>query len=307
MSGGLCTAQFKIMPFSFFESLPFFEAFENTDKAVLYGITGGIPEYLTKISPQKTVPENIVGLFLTASGQLFEEPSNLLKQELREPSTYNVIIEAIASGATRLNEIATKCGIESNKCAKYLKSLMSLGIVKKEIPITETSSKRSIYLLDDLMFRFWYRFVFPNMSGIVSGLGSAIYDFEVSDNLSAYMGLVFEDLCKQYLMKEAGKNALPFFTAKAGRWWGTNPKEKRQEEIDILAYQKDCALFCECKWTTALVDTDVLGSLESKSSLFHYTSKWFWLFAKSGFTNKLRNEADKRGNVRLIQFEDMLQ
>ena len=81
-----------------------------------------------------------------------------------------------AGGASRLNEVATKCGIESNKCAKYLGALMSLGIIKKEHPVTEASSKRIIYLLDDMMFRFWYRFVFPNMSGIVSGLGGAVFD-----------------------------------------------------------------------------------------------------------------------------------
>jgi AAA+ ATPase superfamily predicted ATPase len=187
---GRRTAQFKITPFGFFESLPFLEPYSKEDKAVLYGVTGGVPEYLNKINPAKSVSENIIGLFLTASGALFEEPSNLLKQELREPATYNGIVAAIADGASRLNEIATKCGIGSNKCAKYLKSLMSLGIVKKELPVTETSSKRSIYLLEDMMFRFWYRFVFPNMSGIVSGLGGAIFDFEIGTELPAYMGLV---------------------------------------------------------------------------------------------------------------------
>ncbi|MCL2767929.1 MAG: ATP-binding protein, partial [Synergistaceae bacterium] len=284
---GRRTAQFKIKPFNFFESLPFIETFDKTEKAVLYGITGGIPEYLTKINLSKSLEDNIVDLFLTASGHLYEEPANLLKQELREPATYNGIIEAIAGGATRLNEIAAKCSIESNKCAKYLRSLISLGIVKKEIPVTETSSKRSIYLLDDMMFRFWYRFVFPNMSGIVSGLGRAIYGFDVMENLPAYMGLIFEEICKQYLVEEAKDNELPFFTAKAGRWWGNNPKEKRQEEIDILAFRKDSALFCECKWTNAPVDIDVLDDLEAKSSLFFYVDKWFWLFAKNSFTVRL--------------------
>ena len=306
---GRRTAQFKIAPFSFFESLPFFEAFGKTDKAVLYGITGGVPEYLTKIDPLKSVEDNIIDLFLTASGHLYEEPSNLLKQELREPTTYNGIIEAIAGGASRLNEIATKCGIESNKCAKYLKSLIALGIVKKEFPITEATSKKSIYLLDDMMFRFWYRFVFPNMSGIVSGLGRAIYRHDVMENLPAYMGLIFEEICKQYLVEEARKDALPFFTAKIGRWWGSNPKEKRQEEIDILAYRKDAALFCECKWTNAPVDMDVLNDLEAQSGLFPYTNKWFWLFAKIGFTDRLTAVAavaTERDRVRLIRLEDMV-
>ena len=303
---GRRTAQFKITPFSFFESMPFFEEFTKTDKAVLYGITGGVPEYLAKIDPAKSVEGNIIDLFMTASGRLYEEPSNLLKQELREPAIYNGIIEAIAGGASRLNEIATRCGIESNKCAKYLKSLISLGIVKKEFPVTEASSKKSIYLLDDSMFRFWYRFVFPNMSGIASELGCEVYHHDVAENLPAYMGLIFEEICKQYLTEEAKRDALPFFIGKIGRWWGGNPKDKRREEIDIIVYRKDSALFCECKWTNAPVDIDVLKELETRSGLFSFKAKWFWLFAKTGFTDRLIVEAEKRGDIKLIAFEEII-
>ena len=302
---GRRTAQFKINAFNFFESMHFFDAFVKEDKAVLYGVTGGIPEYLIKINPNKTVKENIIDLFLTPSGHFYEEPTNLLKQELREPAVYNGIIEAIAEGASRLNEIAMKCGLESNKCAKYLKSLISLGIVRKEIPVTESASKKSIYLLDDMMFRFWYRFVFPNMSGVVSGLGNAIYDVDVQDNLSAYMGLVFEEICKQYIIEEAKKNNLPFLIGNIGRWWGNNPKEKRQEEIDILAYRKNNGIFAECKWTNSLVDIDVLYDLQAQSELFPYKNNWLWLFAKRGFTDRLIEEAEKHENIRLVAFEKM--
>jgi hypothetical protein len=110
---------------------------------VLYGATGGVPEYLNKINPKKNVRGNTIDLFLTTSGHFFEEPSNLLKQELREPATYNVIIKSIASGASRLNEIATKSRLESNKCAKYLRSLISLGLVGKEYPFGEKAGKKA--------------------------------------------------------------------------------------------------------------------------------------------------------------------
>ena len=303
---GRRTAQFKVAPFSFFESLPFLETYSKTEKALIYGVTGGIPEYLSKIDPTKPVEDNIVDLFLSASGHFFEEPSSLLKQELREPAIYNGIIGAIAQGASRLNEIATKCRMESNKCAKYLSSLISLGIVKKEFPITETVSKKSVYLLDDMMFRFWYRFVFPNMSAIVSGLGRSVYDHDVADRLPAYMGPVFEEICKQFLVEEAKGDALPFFFGKVGKWWGNNPKEKRQEEIDILAFRGDSALFCECKWTNAPVDIGVLSDLEAQSGIFSYANKWFWLFSKSGFADRLSSAAEKRPDVRLICFEDMV-
>ena len=302
---GRRTAQFKITHFSYFDSLPFLDNFTKQEKAVLYGITGGIPEYLSKINNDKPLKENIIDLFFTASGHLYEEPANLIKQELREPSTYNGIIEAVANGASRLNEIATKCGMESNKCAKYLTSLQSLGIIKKELPVTETTSKKSIYVLDDYMFRFWYRFVFPNMSAVISELGTKIYDYEVEPQLNAYMGLIFEEICKQYLLLQMKNNRLPFPIGKIGRWWGNNPKLKRQEEIDILLFNKNSAIFCECKWTNALVDIDVLNDLKEQSSLFDYTDVQLYIFAKTGFTEKLIKEAENSDDIKLICFENM--
>jgi len=287
---GRRTAQFKILPFDFFESLSFLNSFSVVDKAVLYGVTGGIPEYLNKIKHDKSVRENIIDLFLTPSGHFFEEPSNLMKQELREPSTYNAIIEAIASGASRLNEIATKSKLESNKCAKYLASLISLGLVRKEYPYGETTSKRSIYRLEDNMFRFWYRFVFTNESAIIVGMGDAVYDNEVEPQLNAYMGLIFEDICKQWFFEQAKKNALPFFIGSIGRWWGTDSKTRQQVEIDIMAAKKDNAIFAECKWKNADVDIDVLHELRRKSELFPHLKSHLYIFARKDCTLRLRGE-----------------
>jgi AAA+ ATPase superfamily predicted ATPase len=304
---GRRTAQFKIEPFSFFESLPFFEGYAQEEKAMLYGCVGGTPEYLNKLDSAKPVRDTIVELFLSSSGVLYEEPSNLLKQELREPVTYNGIIEAMATGASRLNEIATKCGMESNKCAKYLKVLITLGIVRKEFPVTDgPSSKKSIYRLEDMMFRFWYRFVFPNMSAIETGLGKTLYDCDIDENLPAHLGLVFEEICKQYLLDEAKRGTLPFFVNKLGRWWGTNPHERRQEEIDILAFHKESALFCECKWTNAPVGISVLNALKAKGALFSYKHKRYLLFAKSGFTDQLIQAAVEMSDVSLIRFDEMV-
>ena len=105
---GRRTAQFKIHPFTFFEARRMLANFEPEQQAVLYGVTGGIPEYLSRINQELDMDENIVQLFFDESGRLFEEPVNLMKQELREPMTYHSIISAIASGASKLNDIATK-------------------------------------------------------------------------------------------------------------------------------------------------------------------------------------------------------
>ena len=125
--------------------------------------------YINKLNVRGNFDNALLENFFDCSAYLFEEPTNLLKQELREPAVYNSIITAIAEGASRLNEIATKTGMETGPCTKYLKVLIELGIVRKETPITEKIGKKSIYMLEDNFFRFWYRFVPRNIAAINSG------------------------------------------------------------------------------------------------------------------------------------------
>ena len=60
------------------------------------------------------------------------------------------------------------------------------------------------------------------------------------------------------------------------------------------------------RWTKAPVDTDVLVDLVRKASLLSFKQKWFYIFSKCGFTERLSTEADRHPNVRLIRFEEMI-
>ena len=303
---GRRTAQFKIKPFTYYEAAQMLPGYTMEDQAILYGVTGGVPEYLSRISLNLSMKDNIVNLFLSESGHLFEEPVNLLKQELREPATYNGIIAAIANGASKLYEIATKNGLESNKSSKYISALIALGIIKKEKPLTEDESRKSIYLLEDQMFRFWYRFIPGNMSSIVTGLGEVVYEKAIAPGLPNYMGLIFEQISTQYLLKENVKQSLPFVFGRIGRWWGNNPEKKRQEEIDILAVDDENAIFGECKWRNEPVGNSILNDLIEKSGIFHqYKSKYYMLFSKSGFTKEIEETAALLGNVWLFDLKKL--
>lgn len=228
---GRRTAQFKLHPFTFFEATPMLKSFSAEEKAVLYGVTGGIPEYLSRIQPGTDMDTAIVSLFFEESGRLFEEPSNLLKQEVREPASYHSILTAVAGGASRMNEIATKTGLETGGCSNQLASLIALEIIKKERPITESeSSRRTLYRLADSMFLFWYRFVRPNISAVSAGAGEMVYRHIVKPQLNDFMGTVFETICRQYLYLPQIYRRLPFPLGNAGRWWGNNPEKRRQED-----------------------------------------------------------------------------
>lgn len=302
---GRRTAQFKIKPFDFWEVCRCFPKLPNLDKALIYGIVGGTPQYLMLLDDNLSIEENIKNTYLNPSSPIFEEPNNLLKQEVREPAIYNAIITAIAAGSSKMNEISGKINENTSVCAIYIKNLITLGIIKKEAPYGEKSSRKTIYSIEDNMFRFWYRFVPENTSIISRGAADLAYK-RISPALSSYMGGIFEDICKQYLWKLllAGKCAVNFNSL--GRWWGTNPKTKSQEEIDIMGADKDSALFGECKWTNEKIDLGVLEALTQRSTLFRCQKPYFYLFAKTGFTTVCIAQAAKMGNVTLVSYEDIL-
>ena len=303
---GRRTAQMKILPFDFEETCKYFRRFSDEEKALIYGIVGGTPQYLLQMNDELSVVENIKNTFLNPASALFEEPENLLKQEVREPALYNAIIAAIATGSTRMSEISSKVGEDTNVCSTYVKNLVSLGIIKKETPYGEKASRKAIYSIEDNLFRFWYRFVPANYSIIARGAADLAYK-RIEPFLSDYMGKVFEEICKQWLWKQLLAGNCPVEFSSLGRWWGNDPKEKRQAEIDILAEQdKTTALFGECKWTNEKVDLGVLETIVKRSELFSYKTKYFYLFSKSGFTKGCVDRAKEMGNVMLVGYGEMM-
>jgi len=302
---GRRTCQFNILPFDFETSMKFHSGFNLKEQAVIYAITGGIPKYLLQIEPKISLKKNVIRNFFSPNSLLFEEPGNLLKQELREPAVYNAIITAIATGSSKMNEIATKSHITASACSNYISSLISLNIVRRELPIlAKPNARNTIYRINDGMFRFWYRFVYDNISEISMHHGESVYN-ELEVQISDFMGETFEDICREWLWRENFERRLPFAFKDCGRWWGNNPLRRSEQEIDLMAYSKDntAALFCECKWTNRKVTESTIDELVDKSRFFPYERKHYFLFSKSGFTGTALKKAGD--NVHLICFEDM--
>lgn len=304
---GRRTAQFKIQALTYREMTQFHPSLSLQDQALLYGVTGGIPHYINKLDVEEDLDEALLENLFSTSSYLFEEPENLLKQELREPAIYNSVISAIAGGASRLNEIATKVGLESGVCTKYLKVLLDLGILKKETPITEKPGKKTIYAIDDNFFRFWYRFVPRNMSVISAGRMNHVYEQAVKKYYPDYMGLVFEKMCQEYLSRYA--KDLPILLSTVGQWWGTDSKTRKEVQIDIVGtpVEGNEYLIGSCKYRNEKIGMDELeliqkyASVFRKDGLFHY-----FIFSKGGFTPALL-EAGEKGEVTLVTLDDLYQ
>ena len=302
---GRRTGQFKIAPLDYKESAVFHPDLSTEDNALIYGITGGVPHYINKLGVKESVDEALLANFFARSSYLYEEPANLLKQELREPAIYNAIITAIAQRASRINDIALKTGQENSVVSKYLGTLIDLGIVKKETPVTEKIGKKTIYELADNFFRFWYRFVPANMSAIDSGRIQKSYANSIKKNLLDYMGLTFEHMCRDYLLYY--EKDLPIELNQVGQWWGTDNKNKKQVQIDIVGtpVEGDEYIIGSCKYRNEKIGLDELELIREYAQVFGKGKKYYYyIFSKGGFTEGLI-QAQNRGEVRLIGLDDL--
>ncbi|MCL2248216.1 MAG: ATP-binding protein [Oscillospiraceae bacterium] len=300
---GRRTSQLELEPFSFFDVKRHYSNFSPEDVAIIYGITGGIPKYLNMMNPELSAEENIMETFFNPSSELFEEPENFLRREVRDPSYYNAILKAMAKGLRKNSEIASAVGIETSACTAYLKNLISYGIVSKHTPVSERAGKKTIYEIDDSMFLFWYRFVPDNVSLIHSGQVSKRWR-DVATSIPAYMGRVFEDICRQWVEKRNSSVKFPVRFVEVGRWWGTDVISKSDTIIPIVAYSDDDdhALFGDAFWSNEPVNADALRSLEERSRLFRFSNRMLFLFSRSGFTDECAELAVKIG-ANLVMFE----
>lgn len=318
---GRATGIYKFKEMGFYEAIQFFPDYSDRDKVIAYSVLGGIPHYLKQFDPKLTIDENIKKNILTKGCTLYSEVEFLLRQELRETPLYNSIIEAVALGNTKLNDISIKSLIDdTSKTSVYLKNLIELEIVEREFSVDDgikerAKSNRGLYRITDNFFRFWYAFVFANYSELEDGDVDGVYEYVISPALNEFAALVFEDICREYVREMQKAGMLPFRYAKIGRWWGKttvrrkDALEVQETEIDLLAVSKnaDNYLLGECKFKnkpfrySEFLDTAAKLSQQKDKADFYY-----FLFSESGFDESILQEAESNDRLCLFDLEDIV-
>lgn len=305
---GRKTAELKLQPFTYKEAKAFFPKYKNEDILTVYSILGGMPLYLSLFDDSISISENIIKNCLSTTGYLFNEIDTLLRMELKEPFFYKNILLAINSGASTLNEIKTKIGEESAKIAKYINVLENLGFIKAETPIGEkVKARNTLYSIKDNYFAFYFRFIYKHLNMLNGLIDPTIYYNKVftTENLNAYIGHRFEQVCTQYIIQEAYNGELPFYAEEIGRWWGNNPIKKQQEEIDIVAQDSENAILCECKYTEKPFDEKELSDLQNSAPCIKRDNKYFWIFSKKGVSAGVKKKIHDQSNYRVISIADL--
>ena len=289
-------SQMKLDAFDYLDSAKFVPDYSNEDKAVCYGITGGIAKYLSMIDPAKSMDENIIRLFFRTDGYLYDETRNLLTQEFSDIAIVNNIVEQIASGENTLNTIAGKIGEKESTILYSLDKLISVGLVEKKRCITEEKNKKKTqYVLKDFMFKFWYEFIPKATSVIEMGQGELYYQKVVKPALHSFMGAVFEEMCRYYTLKQGIMGEYGCFITSVGTWWGVenitdqNGNFRAQSaDIDVVALSETDkkAVIGECKFKNEKIDKGIYDTLIRRGKVIpaKYKISKYIFFSLSGYT-----------------------
>ncbi len=234
---GRRTGSIDLKAVSFFDLVKFYPDFDVKELIEIYGFADGIPFYLIKLDDRlwpwlkKETRNN--------NSFLKDEVDFIMRYEFEDVSTYKLILEAIAHGKTKLGDIKDFIGVKRTDLSPYLRNLIEVGMIKRDIPITEKAKSRlGRYYISDNFLKFWFRYIYPNVSAIEEG----IFDIDlIKSDYNRYLGGVFEDVARQFLIKE--KDNIFKFT-KIGKWW------HKEREIDVVAMNElnGEILFLECKW-----------------------------------------------------------
>ncbi|WP_096390181.1 ATP-binding protein [Halopenitus persicus] len=290
---GRRTGQWRLEPLPIASARQFFPEYGPETMIETYGVVGGIPAYLEQFEADRDLLENVERHVLSKGAFLHEEPEFLLRQELREPATYLAILEAIAGGATRVSEIASVIDRNASDLSRYLKNLAELAILKRETPVTDPDG-RGVYRLTDDFLRFWFRYVSPNRATLEQGHTGSVRE-TIAETMPTHTSVTFEDICQQTALLPA----FPVPCSRVGRWW------YGEDEIDVVGLDpaSETVLLGECKWTRDPVDPSLLSQLETLEPEVRWRGEdrtvRYALFARSGFTEPMREIARDRADVEL--------
>lgn len=233
-----------------------------SDRALVWGIVGGVPLYLDWWDAGRSVKQNLLRLACTPGGRLLDEGRLVLATEGDLGGLGGLALRAIAAGRTRHNEIEQSIRADPSR---VLERLVELRLVERLVPVTENPARtrRRLYRIADNFLAFWLGVLDRHRSAISRGLGGQILPV-LTEQLDAHMGDRWEAAFRQHLLRLAADGDLGEQIVDVGRWWQDAPPV----EIDAVALagrSRKAVLLGEAKWTRKASGRTLRAVLETKA------------------------------------------
>lgn len=296
------TGQWHLDPLPFGALREFVPKWSVDERIAAYAIMGGVPAYLERLIPERSLVDNIRDVILDPGGMFVTEPDLLLYDEVRDRRVYQAILQAIGAGAHTLDDIANATLISKTHLSSYLARLQDIRFVERRLPATIPPQKIRLsrmgrYHLTDPFLRFYFRFVAPQRSEV--GYQQASILSLIKEQLRAFVSVTaYEELCRAWVATASQAGELPFEVQQVGSHWS------RGVQVDVVGvnWHTKTIVLGECKWGTDRVAREVVTELietkapkvlallpdEGQTWTVHYA-----LFSRAGFTPAAQTFAEE--------------
>lgn len=291
----------KVKELSFENLRTYFDNYNLQQCLELYSVLGGMPGLWEMINPGLSVRENFINCFLKYNMPFVQEATGYITDDLRETSVYFTILESLASGKEKLNDLYLHTEFSRAKISVYLKNLMELELVEKVFSFDtegKANAKKGIYRIKNPLVKFYFHYIYPSLSSVKIMDPGKVYDEKIAPSFRFYVEPAMKKMCMELLSKMNEEKRLPFYFTKSGEWAG------KIGSLDIVLQDqnKNTALaFCNYeKKELTMDDYDWLLFIAKKA---HLNPQYIYFFTMGRFSDELIRKAEDDGTLKLISFE----
>jgi uncharacterized protein len=250
----------QVHPFRPHEAAMMLPDLEPPDRALVWGLLGGIPLYLSWWDQRLSVSDNLAALVCQPGARLLTEGRLVLATEA-DTQLGGPVLSAIANGRTKFSEI--RDAVRSDP-TRTLERLIELRLIERNHPVTEPDhSRHSRYLVADNFLAFWLGIVDRYRSEISRGLGDSILPVMI-ESLDDFMGQRWEEAFRSHLRRLASDGVVGPGVVAIGSFW-----KGGGEEIDAVALAgrgREAVLLGEAKWRATVDAPPLEAALHRKAA-----------------------------------------
>lgn len=240
-----------LQPMDYYDSALFYQDFSDEDKVRIYSVFGGVPYYNRLIDSGKSMRENIIDLIASSGARLENEVSMNLRAELAKLVNANEVFDALSRGFSKYSDILSQSHVTSSPAlSDTLDKLVNMRVIIKRSPINDEKNRRkSGYYISDCLSNFYYRYIFRYQSQLNVLDPEVFYDRYIAQDFETkYVPKAFEDICKQYLIRQNRSGNLPELFDRIGSYYYDDPINKTNGEFDIVTQDPTGYIFYEVKF-----------------------------------------------------------